>query len=162
MLGVKEFKKGFFDTKAIVRAMDQAQRKALSKMGAFVRRRAKSSLKYKDKSAVAGSPPFVHQSGRFTRTSKKKGIEVRKAASPLRELIYFAYDTSTRSVVVGPAIWPSARAKGVPGTLEKGGSGTTLDRGIKRSIHISPHPFMGPALEAEAPNFRETLRGMIN
>ncbi len=160
--GVKEFKRGFFDQKAIIKAMDKASRKAQSKMGAFIRRRAKSSLKYKDTSAVSGSPPFVHQGRRFTRKTKRKGIETQRPASPLRELLFFAYDVDKKTTIIGPAVWSSSKVKGVPGILEKGGSGSVLDQGVRKSASFAPHPFMMPALKAELPNFRELLRGSIS
>lgn len=44
---INQAKSNFFDRKKVVDAVDKATRNALSKLGAFIRQRAKSSLKYR-------------------------------------------------------------------------------------------------------------------
>lgn len=114
----------FFDAPAVKKAMDDKQAKALPRMGAFVRKRIKSSLRYRTKPSAPGSTPSVHR-GAFTKTStnKKTGVKKTQAASPLRELQFFAYDRLTKSVVVGPAIFRKSSV--VPRALEKGGTVST-------------------------------------
>ena len=51
---------GFFDRDAVLKATDKAQRMALSKFGAFVRTRARSSIRKRKGVAPAGSPPSSH------------------------------------------------------------------------------------------------------
>lgn len=117
----------FFDDAQVMAAVAKKERQALSKFGAFVRTRSRSSLRYIGKRAAArnevsapGKPPFLHRS--------KSGGD-----SPLKALLFFAYDHAEKSVVIGPAVFPS-RAKSqptggtIPGTLEKGGTVTVVKR----------------------------------
>lgn len=136
----------FFDRKEITSKLDPAVRKALSKFGAFVRTRAKSSLRYGDKSSPPGKPPTVHRSRKFTR-QKRKGGAVRQPSSPLRELIFFSYDPAARSVVIGPAL--GGRQSGVPALMEHGGTATIAVDGKKIVARYQPRPFIRPAFETE-------------
>lgn len=154
--------KAFFDTKAVTDRLDPATRKALSKFGAFVRQRDKSSLKYKDGTAPPGQPPFVHRSTGYTksRKNKKTGLTKTEQASPLRELIFFAYDANTKSVVIGPVLGGSQ--SGAPRTIEEGGNATVRrENGKVVSVHVRPHPHTKPAFDTElgkvGGNFRNIL-----
>lgn len=154
--GMKLFKQNFFDAKKIVSAIDRAEAKVLAKFGAFTRRRMKSSIQYRDKgSAPAGQPPFAHRSKGFTKqkTNKKTGAVTRQQQSPLRELIFFARDPQTHSVVIGPV----AFGKRAAGLIEKGGVGVVKGK----PAVFAPHPFARPAGEAEAKKLPELLRGMV-
>lgn len=153
----------FFNPKIITDATDKATKKALSKAGAFVRTSAKSSLRYAKKSAVPGMPPKVHRGGSMgyqrTTTNKKTGVSKTRSVSPLKELLFFAYVESSKSVVVGPMDFPSAakRTYKVPTVLELGGTVIQL-RGVgskKRMVTATykGNPFMRPALKREAPKF---------
>ena len=137
----------FFDTKKVIDSVDKATRQVLSKAGAFVRRRARSSIRKRKKPSAPGSPPSSHV-GRL-----KRGI-------------LFSYDPDAQSVIIGPRIDNASRGSGgsklVPQLLEEGGTGTIRtrvrkndgSREIKRvSVTIKKRPFMGPALEAEKKNF---------
>lgn len=119
----------FFDRDAIVSKIGPAARRALAKFGAFVRRRAKSSLRYGKGVSKPGRPPIVHGT-----------------KSPLRELIYFSYDPVRKSVVIGPAM--GGKKNDAPDVLEHGGTAVIAIDGRKR-IHIQPRPFMEPAFEEE-------------
>lgn len=146
-------KASFFDVGAILQAMDKAEQKALSKIGAYVRTAAQSSLRAGKKPAEPGKPPKLHMKG-----------------SPLKRRLFFAFDTSSWSLVVGPEMFQSRESQPVPQTLEEGGSITvkpskkrtpkdgrprpwrkqakrTKDGQLVRNYH--PHPFMGPALKKE-------------
>ncbi len=116
-------KNAFFDSSAVIAMMDKKERQALSKAGAFIRRRSKSSLRYRKKASSAGSPPSVHR-GAFTKTTtnRKTGIEKKQAASPLKELIFFAFDATKKTTVIGPVIFRKSNL--VPRLLEGGGSTT--------------------------------------
>src|SRR5690242_12299768 len=76
----------FFDRKAVVDATTVAERKALSRIGAFVRRRARSSLRRRKRVSRPGEPPSVH--------SKDDTANLKN--------ILFAYEPSHRRVVIGP------------------------------------------------------------
>ena len=119
---LRALKASFFDTKKIQKELDTFERKALSKLGAYIRRRAKSSIKNAPKIDVA--------TGQITR--KRKGLALRDAVSApgkppyshegsLKRLILFAYDARGKSLVVGPAKF---KVGDVPRTLEHGGSVT--------------------------------------
>ena len=73
----------FFDRRAVIDAIGRANVKVLSRAGAFIQRRAKSSIRKRKRASRPGEPPSSH-------------------VGTLRNLIYFGFDTGTRSVVVGP------------------------------------------------------------
>ena len=99
--------KMFFDRRVVVEAVGRANAKVLSKAGAFIRRSAKGSIRYSKNPSKPGRPPHAHRS--------KSGGK----SSPLRELIFFAYDNRTASLVVGPT--PFRGRAVVPRVLERGG-----------------------------------------
>ena len=146
-------KDGFFDTKAVMDAAQKEYRKTASRFGAFTRTRMKSSLRYKPGKSKPGEPPHVHRSrSKYTRPKKAKdGTTVRRQVSPLKELIFFAYDKETDSVVIGPVKFGGADTK-VPGLLEQGGAGTfkASRTGERKRGVWSPRPFVKPAGDAEA------------
>ncbi len=149
----KAAKEGFFDRDKITSLVGEATIKNLSKMGAFVRQTAKKSMGRKRKHASApGQPPSVHL-----------GL--------LKDLLFFLYDASHHSVVVGPTL--INRSTGAPHTLEFGGEaeieefqfrrrgGKTVHEKVKRTVTIKPRPYMGPALEAEKPGFEKLWANSI-
>lgn len=134
-IGLTQVKAAFFDKAAVTDKIDPAARKAMSKFGAFVRQRARSSIRPRKQSAPPGSPPSSHEGS-------------------LRRLILFAYDASTKSVVIGPVPFRKGEA---PRLLEHGG--TAIRRG--KPARYRGHPFMAPAAKAELPKFPDLLRGMV-
>jgi hypothetical protein len=146
----------FFDAKEIVEKLDPETRKALSRFGAFVRRRAKSSLRYGTGTSSAGQPPIVHRTQTRSKVNKKGVVKV-QVVSPLRELLFFKYDPASRSVVIGPELGGSKT--GAPQALEEGG--TAVIDGTRTAVRA--RPFMRPAFAAEMGNvmgnFRNILRG---
>ncbi len=90
----------FFDRQAVIEAVGQANARVLSKAGAFIQRRAKSSIRKRKRVSDPGQPPSSH-------------------VGTLRNLIYFSFDPPTRSVVVGPT--PLGSTGIVPPVLEYGG-----------------------------------------
>lgn len=152
---VSGFKKFFFDGKAVTDALAPAVKKALSKFGAFVRQRSKSSLKYGTGTGAPGKPPVVHASKGFTRKRTKKGVTTAQPASPLRELIFFGYDPDKMSVVIGPAL--GGPRTGAPAALEAGGKAA----GVPGAKPVAPHPYMRPAFEAELGKIGGDFRNLI-
>lgn len=123
----------FFTAKPVLRAVNKATRKVLSRFGAFVRQRARTSIRPRKGSAPPGSPPYSHT-----------GL--------LRRLIYFGYDPRKRSVVIGPARLNQRSPYGpttVPEVLEEGGVVQTKRRGKRAALRFRGNPYMGPAFEAE-------------
>jgi len=160
----QSMKRSFFDTAEVMERVDKMRRKALARQGAFVRRRAKSSLKYRAGRSDPGSPPNVHRGPRFTRQKKdrKTGATKQLPASPLRELVYFAFDADADSVVVGPEVFRNALAPGVaPKALEHGGPSVVRTRRGPRSMMVRARPFMRPAEEAERPKFAMQFKGQL-
>lgn len=134
---IMRVKRLFFDTAAVKRVVDAGTRKVLSKFGAFVRREAKSSIRpggKKHKASLPGQPP-------------------RSQSGLLKRFLFFGYDTSTQSVVVGPAKLGGVKGKDAPHTLEYGGSAESSSFYTKNTkrVHIAARPFMGPALNKNLP-----------
>ena len=103
-LDLKLVKLAFLDTVEVQKQADQATLAGLKKIGAFVRTRARSSIRKRKKSAPPGRPPHSHR-------------------GDLKRLIFFTWDPSTRSVVVGPVKFESKQGGMVPAPqlLEHGG-----------------------------------------
>lgn len=128
---IQSFKDAFFTSPAVAKLLAPQEKKALGRMGGYVRRTAKNSLRYRDGASQPGSPPHVHRYFTRQKTNRKTGEVKAQQVSPLRELIFYAFDASKRSTVVGPAIFGGAsrKTKGsgpVPGILERGGTVTRV------------------------------------
>ena len=147
MIGLKIDKaKGmFFDSPKVMRAVDKATRRVLSKFGAFVRRGAKSSIRKRKRASEPGSPPSSHT-----------GL--------LKQFIYFGYDPAARSVVIGPARLNKTSGT-APAALEYGGSSTAIIRKrghrVKVSTRVAARPFMHPALNKELPKLPAMWRDSV-
>lgn len=155
-LTIDKAKGAFFDSKKVVDAVSKQERANLSKAGAFIRRTAVFSIRSGNGVSKPGQPPKSHT-----------GI--------LKRFLYFAFDFSSRSVVVGPALTNQTSASmalgnTIPGILEIGGresitevqsphSGQWVKRNSKlryqqdwperkRQIDVAARPFMVPALQA--------------
>lgn len=144
-LTVATIGKGFFNPNAVLKGLAREKRGAFNRAGGYVRKVAKSSLKYGKGSSPRGQPPTVHKSIGHMKSKTVKGVESKQPASPLRELLFYAWDDSTESVVVGPAVFNSARTKPgeVPGKLE------------------DSHPFMIPARDKSKDKIAEFFRGIL-
>lgn len=137
-LDFASFKVDFFDTAKVMKRVAAGRRRVLSKIGAFVRQRAKTSIRKRKKSSPPGQPPSSH-------------------AGQLR-LIFFAYDHNAESVVVGPIAFAARGGGGiVPKLLEFGGE---VQRGKKRVMYRG-NPFMRPAMDAELPKFEQQAADML-
>lgn len=138
---LKSLQAGFFDRKAVVDKVGQAGKRVLSRFGAFVRRRAQTSIRKRKGISTPGGPPHSH------------------APHLLRKFLFFAYDQRRESVVIGPAKLNRVVSRNAPEALEYGGRSTVLDfhylsgqrRAVKRQVQVQARPFMGPAYEAEKP-----------
>jgi len=136
----------FFDRPKVKNACDVQTRRALSRAGAFVRTRARSSMRRRKASAQAGQPPSAHDGG-------------------LKKIV-FAYEAPRQTVVVGPLAFNMDGGQ-VPGVLEHGGLLTKTFRlrngrlsrvarsgqRVRKVLRYRAFPYMGPALDAEAPKF---------
>jgi len=157
-----------FDKPCVERMVEKRERRFLSKFGAFVRQRARKTLRrapkrglthmslaqrqerhiaetYWAKSGRTGSPPFP-------KVHSKPGHApyIHDPAERLRA-IWFAYDPGQGGVVIGPFAFKQARYRAgttpVPAILEHGGYTETSNH--KRRVRIDARPFMQPSFEAE-------------
>jgi hypothetical protein len=142
MIGLKIDKSMFFDTAKVRRAVSDGTRKVLSKFGAFVRTAARHSIRKRKAVSQPGQPPSSH-------------------AGLLRKLIYFGYDQTRKSVVIGPT--PLRGTAEAPPLLEYGGRARRKARGGKAvQATYRPRPFMGPAFEAEKKKLPALWAGSVS
>lgn len=157
-----DMKKAFFDRQKVQNALDRNTRRAMSRSLAFVRRRARSSLRRRKKTSEPGGTPSVHS---------------KDPVATLKNVL-FAYDDRTKSGIVGPVKlnqkqkdWINPGTLTVPQIMEAGGVVTIEEVSLngvrwtrrdkrrrkredlkyrsRRAIY-RPRPFMRPALEKEA------------
>ena len=130
---IEEAKEGFFDWKKVQDSERAASLRALSKFGAFVRQRAKTSMRSRKGASEPGSPP-----------SKHLGL--------IGDFLFFVVEPEAQNVLIGPA----KINKPVPmilEVLEHGGEtlimGRGKDKGKSVPAMIQPRPFMQPAFDIE-------------
>src|SRR5690606_27235103 len=87
MIGMKvnQAKALFFDRRAVTSRVDRATRKVLSRFGAFVRTRARSSLRRRKGASPPGQPPSSH-------------------TELVKRFLFFVYESEQKGVVIGPAL----------------------------------------------------------
>jgi hypothetical protein len=137
-----EITKMFFDKKAVRDKVDRGTRRVLSRFGAFVRRGARSSIRKRKKVSAPGAPPSSH-------------------IGLLKKFIYFGYEPSNRSVVIGPVRLSQNGRGEAPELLEHGGTTTLQRRGKRVRANIRKRPFMGPAFAKEQPKLPAMWRDSI-
>jgi len=157
MINIK-MKSMFFDRATVISKVDAGTRKVLSRFGAYVRTTAKQSIK---------NAPFMQKKKRgeertnFRRGVSKPGQPPYSRSGLLKKFIYFGYDPTQRSVVIGPerlSGWNKGKA---PALLEYGGTTQSNLRGKKRIVSIAARPYMGPAFEKEKPKLPAMWRNSI-
>lgn len=170
-------KAAFFDVEAVWRKVELHKRKGLDRFGAFVRRRAQTSMRPRVGPSKPGDPPHAHQSKRLRALKRKWGKRVKYTGALLREMLLFAYDPVRRSMVVGPVPF----GKGVPELHEYGGTrkgdgrvmevrnspgrdagGRFVTAGVRLvkldgTLRYPARPYMRPALAHTAPQFPRHL-----
>lgn len=154
-------KRNFFDRAAVMNRMNKAERKVLSKFGAFVRRQGQKNIRFsKTRTSKPGKSPYAHTKDKF---------------ASLRNIL-FSFDPYRRSVVIGPVKFNQKQYVGidrisgtVPQVMEHGGSvglrekqrspggrwGSMGRRRILRpgertrvrSVTYQARPFMAPAFK---------------
>lgn len=135
---LKDAKALFFDRPAVMRMMTQRERSMLSRFGAYVRQRAKSSIRHSRNNEISepGDAPKGH-------------------TGELRRKIYFAADPGRRSVVIGPTLFGSKTGEELS-ALEQGGMSTMTESAggaarKRRRVYVRARPFMLPAFQSELP-----------
>lgn len=170
--GIREAQRSFFDRKSVIDAVGRKRARVLSKFGAYVRTRAKTSMrKARQKSLSEMSEKEVISFERAKRraakegkptprrpnASSKPGEPPRVVLGMLKKFLYFAYDARTGSVVIGPA--KLGGGSDAPPTLEDGGH-VTLPNG--KTVEIKARPFMKPAFAAELPRVPSLWAGALD
>lgn len=134
----------------VIKAGQDAAERIGMRAGAFIMGVARRSIKSrgkKNKPSDPGQPP-------------------KSVTGALKANILFAWDGSTRTVVIGPRLLPG-KTKGLPKALETGDTvdAKVIEKGkrVKKRINIESRPFMKPALNvALKENLVPTLwRGAI-
>lgn len=153
-------KNNFFDREKVQKQVDAGTKRVLSKFGAYVRQRAKTSIRTRKGISSPGNPPYAHT---YVARKRDNPNGKRKKGSKFylfRNSILFSYDPSSKSVVIGPALLNGSRTNPtVPELLEKGG---TVSRDGK-TMHYRPRPFMGPAFRKELQGkLAAQLKGFVN
>ena len=110
-----------FDEAGLIGAMKYASRKALGRVGAYVRATAKNLVHRSGNASPAGTPP-----------NTRRGL--------VRNSILFGVEGDARSVVIGPA----KSFVGISMTAHEFG-------GRFRGRNYPARPLMGPALRQSAP-----------
>ncbi len=143
----------FFDRATVMSAADRATVRELSKFGAFVRRRVKSSIK---------PAPKREKTAQKRLLIKQDGIYISSPGNPpvshvgiLRESVLFSYDPSARSVVIGPVAFKGS-GRGAK-ALEEGGESERWGK----PVTIRARPYMKPAFMAELPSVSKQFKGSI-
>lgn len=148
---IQEAKANFFDRARVRKAVDRAKRRELARAGGFVRQVARRSIRKRRAISKPGQPPSSHEGS-------------------LRRFLFFAWDSRTESVVVGPASFRGSRA---PELLERGGKAEVrriTRKNGKRTVRTEradyrPRPYMRPALRTAvdsgkvAARWRNSVRG---
>jgi hypothetical protein len=127
-LEFKAAQQSILDQQKIVDRMDRASRRALYRFGAFVRQRAKTSLRPRKAASPPGQPPSSHT-----------GL--------IRDHILFAVE-GTKNVVIGP-MFLRRQSDTALSALEHGGTTTIMRHGRPKEITLAARPFMRPAFDKE-------------
>lgn len=136
--------KMFFDRAKVLEQLSKKEERVLNRTGGEGRQTIKRSMRPGGKAGKASMP------GEPPRWQTKK----------LRDAIFYGYDGSTRSVVIGPIKSQSASKQNVPLLLEQGGQVQNAlvrvaedrprkkkkqkYRYIRQDITIAPRPYVGP------------------
>ena len=144
----------FFDHHAVTSRMDAATRRALSKFGAYVRADARRSIRKasNSKPSASGRPP-----------KSRKGT--------LKQHIYFSYEPTKQSVVIGPQLLPRARKDNLI-MLEHGGRRQMAVPGrdphdrthivlLRVTAHYPARPFMDPAFNKNLPRAASLYKNQL-
>ncbi|MBN9521081.1 hypothetical protein J0H58_21610 [bacterium] len=128
-------RQGFFTNPDVAKGITAQKKRAFSKAGAFIRQRARTSIRRRKKSSPPGQPPSAHH---------PTGLK----------LIFFAWSEADETVVVGSVQFKGARGPKLGAKLlEHGGDATVQGKRGPRRLTYRGNPFMKPAALAELPKF---------
>lgn len=148
-LKLNDFQKGFVDTTK--QDTDRGVNRGLMYMGGFIRTVAKRSIKPAARHPKKAQAGFLKGLG--GEVYSQPGQPPLSKIGLLRDNIFYAWVSATRSVVIGPA---KLNGRGnVPAALELGGPCTTtaltFEKGrrkfVLRTFMMRARPYMRPALK---------------
>ena len=168
---LREAQANFFTR--LERQMDAATKKAYSRAGSIIRRRAR---RLTNKAAKLQTRQFTTRAGQTRQISflvgAPPGEPPRKRTGAIRDLIVFAADTARNTVVVGPTLF--SRPTGAPNVMEFGG---TVPLPVRNSAgwprrdsagnirfapkRIAARPYMKRALDDVKSSIPEQWRGTL-
>lgn len=128
-------KNAIFDHQAVTKAVDKASQEAIEGGLEAVEQQMLSRLQSGDGPSRPGQSPNVHSNN---------------AARNLRN-IETAWDSRTKTGVVGSVLLARGDGPPLPGFLERGGSRVVVrkarGRTVRRRISVAARPYSGPSLE---------------
>jgi hypothetical protein len=155
MPSIEQSKANFFDRAKVQKAADAGLRRGISRVLAYVRTTAISSIlrhvirrgfgvhsKVSNREGISppGQPPYSH-------------------SGELAKFIFFAWDQAAKGGVAGAA---SLNKPGNIGALEHSGTSVVVDKlGRQKPAQFQARPFMHPALDAEIHRLPESLTDCI-
>ena len=172
----------FFDSPAVMRAVDTATRKTLAQQGRYLQKVARNSIKKAPMDKVEVDD-FGHIGSMSSQERQKYYIAAniaqregrpipkrmrRSRGSPpgtppysrtglLKRMLFYSYDPSSKSVVVGP----SAAGPKTADVLEYGGTVKIKTGGKSRTIRVKPRPTMRLAYAKSKPRLTEFWRNSV-
>ncbi len=163
----------YFDRKEVVRHFGPLKAKALSKIGAYTRTRARRSIRKPRRKSLGEMTPeeradfkrrqrIAKQEGRPAPkrpfVSSKPGTAPSDVTGVLKRGIEFAADLQHDSMVAGPAVADTAMPE-APSVLEYGGD-TRLSYGpdFGQKVHVAPRPSTHPAFESALADLPELMQ----
>ncbi len=141
LITVEAAKSNFFDRALVQNAIGKERAGALAKSAAFVRTDMRRSIKPSRRLRLDEMPDEMRAQykGRPAKdrplASSAPGEAPRGRTKRLKGSILFAFDSRSKSALVGPARLPSSRSPHAPRVLEEGGQSTVLvpNRRTKKS-----------------------------
>lgn len=130
-IGIKLRKDNFFDRQAVIEAVGKVEANNLSKGGSFIRQTARRSMRTRVKPSAPGTPPSAHS------VAHQAKAGVAKRGPLLKDKLYFQFDRSSKSVVVGPERLKGSK-NSVPEIHEYGGFITLRKRVYKKKKKGKP------------------------
>mgnify|MGYP007059608866 CR=1 FL=1 len=131
----------FFDRQKVLSQVRRAERRVLSKFGAYVRQDARQRIRRRKRPSQPGESP-----------TNQTGL--------LKRHVYFVFDPERRAVVIGPA--RLSNGSDAPPPLAGRGQ-TTLGTAAGHSVRVvlEAGPSMGPAFHQELPKVPALWRDSV-
>ena len=143
VIGVRlsQAKRLFFDRQQVLSKVSRAERRVLSRFGAYVRQDAKQRIRRRKRPSQPEESP-----------TNQTGL--------LKRHIYFVFDPDRHSVVIGPT--RLSTGSDAPATLEYGGQ-TVVETSAGQPVRVAieERPYMGPAFRQELPKVPALWRDSV-